>query len=83
LSGRETSRSQEVLAFKACLEQASGLPVTLVDERFTTNLARACLSETHRRVSARRHPVDTVAATILLEDYLERLRTADATDTTP
>ena len=72
LKGNETQRSQEVIAFKAELEQATGLKVELVDERFTTNLARQYLGETHRRVRSNKQPVDIVAATILLEDYLQR-----------
>jgi putative Holliday junction resolvase len=69
--GGETRRSEQVREFKAALEKAVNVPIELVDERFTTVLARQYLSESYSKVRAQKHPVDKVAAVILLEDYLE------------
>jgi putative Holliday junction resolvase len=74
MKGRDTKLSLQAQAFKTVLENVVKVPVELVDERFTTAIAERCLHEAYAQVSARKHPVDKVAATILLEDYLERIR---------
>lgn len=82
-SGRPTRRSREVEEFRQALSRQVTVPVKLVDERFTTALAQRYLSEIHRRVSAAQHPMDKVAATILLQDYLEWRRNRAAGERTP
>ncbi len=83
LSGKPSARSEKVKAFAARLTQSTGIRVTLVDERLTTAMANRALSETQqpeqsrekRRVRSRpRGDADRVAATIILEDYLARMR---------
>lgn len=74
LSGKPSTRSRRVLEFKHALEKALTVPLMLVDERFTTVLARQYLGEAYRRVRAQKHPVDKVAAVVLLEDYLARVK---------
>lgn len=70
LSGKPSTRGNEVEAFKTELQKKAHVPVELVDERFTTALALRYLSETHKNVRPDKQPVDMVAATVLLEDYL-------------
>jgi putative Holliday junction resolvase len=70
LSGKESRGSRRVLKFKTWLERRAGVPIELVDERFTTNLAHQYLTEAYPKTLSRKHAVDKVAATILLEDYL-------------
>ena len=72
MSGKPSTRGNEVEAFKAELQKKAHVPVELVDERFTTALALRYLGETHKKVRPDKQPVDMVAATVLLEDYLAR-----------
>ena len=65
--GESAQRAQR---FAEDLRQKTGLPVTLWDERLTTKSAIGVLNETNVRGKKRKNVVDTVAAVIILEDYL-------------
>ena len=65
LSARETA---------ARLQEITGLPVVLQDERGTTMTAHGYLNDTNVRGKKRRQTVDAVAAVIILQDYLESSR---------
>jgi putative holliday junction resolvase len=54
------------------LRQASRLPVDLVDERLTTAAAERSLIAGGVRREKRRLSIDRVAATLLLQGYLDR-----------
>jgi putative holliday junction resolvase len=54
------------------LRLASGLPVDLADERLTTAAAERSLIASGVRREKRRLSVDRVAATLLLQGYLDR-----------
>jgi putative Holliday junction resolvase len=54
------------------------LPVTLVDERMTTARAHAAIAEQEGSTRGRRDEVDALAATILLQHFLETRRHARA-----
>jgi hypothetical protein len=56
------------------LKERTDLPVRMWDERSTTVTAHNILNETNVRGKARKAVVDTVAATIILEGYLEYRR---------
>lgn len=60
--------------FAAQLREKTGLPVILRDERLTTMSAIGFLNETNVRGKKRKEVVDTVSATIILQDYLDSLR---------
>jgi len=66
------ARSAEKLA--AELRRSAGLPVDLVDERMTTAAAERAMIEGGVRRAQRRRDVDRVAATMLLQSHLDRLR---------
>ena len=72
MSGKPSTRGNEVEAFRAELQKKGHVPVELVDERFTTALAERYLGEAYSKVRPDKQPVDMVAATVLLEDYLAR-----------
>ncbi|MEO0077733.1 MAG: Holliday junction resolvase RuvX [candidate division WOR-3 bacterium] len=84
LSGKPSTRSENVRAFAARLTRSTGIRVTLFDERLTTAMARRVLTETQQRPNQslkKSHPrsrprgdADRIAATIILEDYLARMR---------
>jgi putative Holliday junction resolvase len=69
--GREGVKAAEARAYGALLTAATGRPVVFWDERFTTVEAESALwaaGLTHKRRKERR---DRVAATILLQAYLD------------
>ncbi len=74
MDGTEGPRAGLYRAFAASLEEASGLPLTLWDERRTTIEAHAILHESGKRMKAHKKNVDAVAATLILEGYLTRKR---------
>ena len=71
MNGSAGERAAKCEAFAEALREASGLPVTLWDERSTTVTAHRYLNDTNTRGKKRKAVVDAVAATIILENYLE------------
>lgn len=65
----ESARRAEELAER--LGEMTGLPVQLWDERMTTVSAIGYLNQTDVRGKKRKQVVDTVAATIILQDFLD------------
>lgn len=63
----ETERSREVRAVAAALGARTGLPVLLVDERYTTALALRTVRELGGETRGRQGDVDALAATVLLQ----------------
>jgi putative Holliday junction resolvase len=78
LSGRPSPRSEAAQKFAAALREATELPVDLLDERWTSRAADDSLSESKGGRKKRREAVDSVAATLLLRTYLERLTSSEA-----
>lgn len=72
--GEDTPRAAEVRRVASELARRTGLPVELVDERFTTAKALRAIHEmTDRRrgvARARKGDVDALAATVLLQHAL-------------
>ena len=61
-------------AFAALVGETTGLPVELWDERRTTVDAHRILSDNGVRGRKRKNTVDAVAASLILEGYLNRRR---------
>ncbi|UCE84901.1 MAG: Holliday junction resolvase RuvX [Deltaproteobacteria bacterium] len=74
MSGRVGPEAEAVRAFANRLAEDTGLPVDLLDERWTTLEARRALRESGRRGARQREVVDSVAAALLLRAFLERRR---------
>ncbi len=74
MDGSEGESAQNAREIGALLEQASGLPVEFVDERGTTVTAHGYLNETNTRGKRRKAVVDAVAATVILQNYLDYRR---------
>ena len=74
MDGSQGTGAQVAQEFARLLEETSGLPVVLRDERGTTITAHHFLNETDTRGKKRKAVVDAVAAVIILQDYLERNR---------
>ena len=73
MDGSEGPRAEKSRAFAAELE-ALGLVVVFVDERRTTVEAHGILSEAGKKGKKKRQRIDAVAATLILETYLNSLR---------
>ena len=65
-------RAEFSLEFKDKLERRTGLPVALWDERLTTVSADRVMMESGVRREDRKQFVDKIAATIILQGYLDR-----------
>lgn len=74
MDGSEGESAQNVRVFKDILAQASGLEVVLRDERCTTVTAYEYLNMSNKRGKKRKEVVDSVAAVVILEDYLNYRR---------
>ena len=73
-NGEETPRTAEVRRVATSLAERTGLPVDLIDERFTTAAARRAIRDMGGSTRDRRGDVDALAATVLLQHALARTR---------
>jgi putative holliday junction resolvase len=80
LSGEQSPRAVKTQAFAAELGELSGLPVHLWDERLTTQEAHRLLYEAGHARQQHREVVDQVAATLILQSFLDDQKTPDASD---
>ncbi len=71
LRGQIGPQAEKVLGFVAALRSGSGLPVELWDERLSTRAAQQTLREAGVRRQRRRSLVDQVAATLILQGFLD------------
>lgn len=71
MDGTEGPRAQLYRDFAARLEEATGLAVRLWDERRTTVDAHRILFEAGKNAKKRKKTVDAVAASLILEGYLD------------
>jgi putative Holliday junction resolvase len=69
-SGEDTPRAAEVRRVAAELGRRTGLPVELLDERFTTAAALRAVRELGGSAEGRKGDVDALAATVLLQHAL-------------
>lgn len=74
LDGSEGPAAATVRRFAGEVAEATGLPVELLDERFTTVSAERALVEAGLPGRRRRQVRDRVAAAILLQSYLDGAR---------
>lgn len=63
-------RAEKTLEFKNELERRLSVPVLLVDERLTTVEAIEIMDDAGIKVNEREKYVDMIAATIILQDYM-------------
>ena len=73
MDGTLGPRAEKSEAFAELLRERTGLPVILWDERRTTVDAHRILSDNDRHGKRRKNTVDAVAATLILEGYLNSL----------
>ena len=70
MDGTEGPRAELYRAFAALVEEKTGMPVRLWDERRTTIEAHQILHASGKKMKAHRNNVDAVAASLILEGYL-------------
>jgi len=74
LSGREGPQAQRVREFTDALAAHFDLPLEYWDERLTTSIAERSMKGAGMRRKERRDKVDAIAASVILQGYLEHLR---------
>jgi putative Holliday junction resolvase len=74
LSGREGPQAAEVRAYADALAADLGLELDYWDERLTSTMAERTLIESGVRRERRRDQIDAVAASLILQNYLDAKR---------
>ena len=74
LKGQENEQTAKTREFIDKLKEMCDIPVEYLDERFTTLSAERVLIEGNVRRENRKKVIDKVAATIILQNYLDRKR---------
>ncbi len=72
MNGSEGVRVELTREFQEKLERRTALPVTLWDERLTTVAADRIMTEAGVRRENRKDYVDMIAATLILQGFLDR-----------
>lgn len=74
LDGSEGASAIDARGIAEQLHRRTGLPVEMWDERFTTAAAERSLIAAGQRRARRRETIDAVAATLLLQSWLDSRR---------
>ena len=74
LDGSEGTSARRARRFGELLGEATGRPIVMWDERFTTAQAERALGASGMRSKAQRKVVDKVAAALMLQSYLDSKR---------
>ncbi len=72
MSGDASTQSEKMAAFAEELRRRFGLPVHLWDERLTSVEANRLLRQTDMSIRRRAQVVDRLAATLILQGFLDR-----------
>ena len=76
LDGETGTQARKIKQFADKLEQQVNLPIIFWDESFTTVEAGQILRGTKKRRKKRKQVIDQVAAVLILEGYLDELRSS-------
>ena len=74
MDGTKGFKAEEVMKFKSQLEPAAGVPVKTWDERLTSREANRLMIEEGLSRKKQRENSDRLAATLILQNYLEFCR---------
>jgi putative pre-16S rRNA nuclease len=77
LSGEESAQTAKTQAFARELGELTGLPIHLWDERLTTHEAHQILYQVGHARRQHRRVVDQVAATLILQSFLDEPKTSN------
>ena len=70
MNGTSGAQAEVVHAFAERLSHRTGLPVRFWDERWTSRAAIRTMHEMGLKTKGRKHDVDRIAATLMLQEYL-------------
>ncbi|MBR4998953.1 MAG: Holliday junction resolvase RuvX [Clostridia bacterium] len=71
MAGEEQEIAKKTREFMAILKENVGIEIVFVDERLSSLMAEEMLKETERDWKKRKEKLDAVAASIILQDYLD------------
>lgn len=74
MDGSEGERANKTRAFGRVLEKVSGKQVVYMDERLTSVQANEIMDEALVKKSKRKNLVDTIAAQIILQSYIDAVK---------
>ena len=74
MNGTAGERAEKACAFARMIEERSGVETVMWDERQTSVTANRILSDAGKKRGKQRERVDAVAASIILQGYLDFLR---------
>lgn len=77
MNGTVGERAEKCAAFAADLSEACGVKAVLWDERLTTVSAHYALNETKTYGKKRKNVIDSVAAVMILQSYLDHRKYHD------
>jgi putative Holliday junction resolvase len=80
MSGDEGRQAAAVRLYADALSERLGIPVAYHDEWLSSSSAERAMGETGARSRQRRGSVDMVAATLVLQGYLDARRAPDVTE---
>ncbi len=69
--GADSKKSKDVKTFITMLSHHISIPITLWDESYTTRAAITLMNRANKKLKKNRDKVDQLAASLLLQDYLE------------
>lgn len=75
MNGSEGIRAEQCRAFASLLGEGLNIPIDLYDERLTTVAAERMLKSADVNRKDRKKVVDSIAASMMLQGYLDSLRT--------
>jgi len=78
LDGNLGNQAERVKGFISTLSKRTGLPIETWDERFSTVSARKMMQEAGTKRSRRKKHIDELAATIILQGYLDGVYSKDS-----
>lgn len=74
MDGSEGESAQNARDFAEKISSMVNVPVVMQDERCTTMIAHRYLNDTNVRGKKRKNTVDAVAATVILQSYIDSLK---------
>ena len=74
MNGTIGESGEKALEFSELLKEKTGLPIEMWDERLTTVAAHRAMLEADLSRNKRKKIVDKIAATYILQGYLDKLR---------
>lgn len=82
MDGTEGKMAREVHAFALKIEERTGSRVVTWDERLTSTAAERTMTEMGRSTRGRKSEIDRIAATLILQGFLDHSRQASGTSDT-